>query len=92
MRNLKKPLYTCRFSITKEIYPVIAEKYGTTTANVERRIRTIIKKTCEEGNFELLNKIFYYIHDIYTVTNKQFFIKVTDYIGIEIINEAISPI
>lgn len=43
-----------QISITKELYPAVAEKYSTNAANVERNIRTTIEKVWTRGNLQRL--------------------------------------
>jgi two-component system response regulator (stage 0 sporulation protein A) len=47
-------------AVTKELYPLIAEKHDTTASRVERAIRNAIKLTWERGNPEVLNNFFAY--------------------------------
>ena len=50
--------------ITKELYPMIAEKFNTTPSRVERAIRHAIEVAWNRGRIETINKIFgYTIHD-----------------------------
>jgi two-component system response regulator (stage 0 sporulation protein A) len=50
--------------ITKELYPMIAEKFKTTPSRVERAIRHAIEVAWNRGRVETINKIFgYTIHD-----------------------------
>jgi two-component system response regulator (stage 0 sporulation protein A) len=50
--------------ITKELYPMIAEKFNTTPSRVERAIRHAIEVAWNRGRVETINKIFgYTIHD-----------------------------
>ena len=44
-----------KISITKELYPAVAEKYSTNAANVERNIRTTIEKVWTRGNLQRLD-------------------------------------
>ena len=45
-------------SVTKSLYPKIAEKHGTTSLIVEAAIRYIIQKTWKQGNPDEINKVF----------------------------------
>ncbi|MCL4426343.1 MAG: sporulation transcription factor Spo0A, partial [Firmicutes bacterium] len=45
-------------SVTKNIYPVVASKYETTSSRVERAIRHSIDIAWERGNYESIYKIF----------------------------------
>ncbi|MBM7581308.1 two-component system response regulator (stage 0 sporulation protein A) [Caldicoprobacter guelmensis] len=50
--------------ITKELYPMIAEKFNTTPSRVERAIRHAIEVAWNRGRIETINKIFgYTVHD-----------------------------
>ena len=50
--------------ITKELYPMIAEKFNTTPSRVERAIRHAIEVAWNRGRVETINKSFgYTIHD-----------------------------
>ena len=44
--------------ITKDIYPVIAEKYDTTSTRVERAIRHAIEISCMRGDIKLMEDLF----------------------------------
>lgn len=51
----------CRSSnsgLTKEVYPEIARRFGTTPANVERSIRYLVQKIWHGGNTALLERYF----------------------------------
>lgn len=45
-------------SMTKELYPAIAEQFNTTAQRVERAIRHVIEITWEKGNSDFLKEIF----------------------------------
>lgn len=45
-------------NITKELYPMVAEKYGTSPSKVERAIRHAIEVAWSRGKIENLNTIF----------------------------------
>lgn len=47
-------------SITKQLYPTIAEMYGTTSSRVERAIRHAIEVAWGRGNVETINDMFGY--------------------------------
>ena len=44
--------------ITKELYPEVAKRFGSTPARVERAIRTAIQITWLYGNLPMINTIF----------------------------------
>jgi two-component system response regulator (stage 0 sporulation protein A) len=50
-------------SMTKDLYPMVAKKYQTTSSRVERAIRHAIEVAWDRGNIELLNKLFGYSID-----------------------------
>ncbi|MBX6378149.1 MAG: sporulation transcription factor Spo0A, partial [Clostridia bacterium] len=45
-------------AVTKELYPAIAKKYGTTPSRVERAIRHAIEVAWSRGNVEAIHRIF----------------------------------
>ena len=47
-------------SVSKNLYPQIAEKFNTNSACVERSIRHTISRTLLHGNLELQQKLFRY--------------------------------
>jgi len=47
-------------AVTKELYPMIAEKYQTTPSRVERAIRHAIELAWDRGNVEFMNRFFGY--------------------------------
>lgn len=47
-------------SITKQLYPAIAEQYGTTASRVERAIRHAIEVAWSRGSVETINELFGY--------------------------------
>lgn len=67
-------------AITKELYPMIAEKYNTTPSRVERAIRHAIELAWDRGNVELMNKFFGYTIDVERgkPTNSEFIAMVAD--------------
>lgn len=67
-------------AVTKELYPMIAEKYNTTPSRVERAIRHAIELAWDRGNVELMNKFFGYTIDVERgkPTNSEFIAMVAD--------------
>lgn len=67
-------------AVTKELYPMIAEKYETTPSRVERAIRHAIELAWDRGNIELMNKFFGYTIDVDRgkPTNSEFIAMVAD--------------
>ncbi len=66
--------------VTKELYPMIAEKYQTTPSRVERAIRHAIELAWDRGNVEMMNKFFGYTINIQRgkPTNSEFIAMVAD--------------
>ncbi len=63
-------------AVTKELYPLIADKYQTTPSRVERGIRHAIELTWDRGNVELFE---YTINvDRGKPTNSEFIAMVAD--------------
>jgi len=67
-------------AVTKELYPMIAEKYSTTPSRVERAIRHAIELAWDRGNVEMMNKFFGYTINlgIGKPTNSEFIAMVAD--------------
>ncbi len=67
-------------AVTKELYPMIAEKYQTTPSRVERAIRHAIELAWDRGNVEMMNKFFGYTINIQRgkPTNSEFIAMVAD--------------
>ncbi len=72
--------------ITKELYPVIAKKYSTTSSRVERAIRHSIEVAWSRGRPETMNRIFGYTIDNGKgkPTNSEFIAMVADRIRLQI--------
>lgn len=72
-------------SITKCIYPMIANKFGTSTAKVERAIRWAIEVAWQRGNNEVIDKLFGYTVSLKKgrPTNSEFIALVADEIRIQ---------
>lgn len=71
--------------ITKELYPEVASKYGTTVSRVERAIRHAIEVSWNRGNWQLMEDIFGYSVDIDKAkpTNSEFIVTVADKLRLE---------
>lgn len=69
--------------ITKDVYPVIAEKYKSSPTKVERAIRTAIIEGWLRGDPELQHKVFGYACDKNkgNPTNSEFIYAVAEYIN-----------
>jgi len=67
-------------AVTKELYPLIAEKYDTTASRVERAIRHAIELAWDRGNVDLMNKYFGYTINIERgkPTNSEFIAMIAD--------------
>lgn len=73
-------------SVTKSLYPKIADKYGTTTLIVEAAIRYIIQKTWKHGNPDEINKVFGYavnLRDGKAPTNSFFIAKIAELVRLD---------
>ncbi len=72
--------------ITKQLYPDIAKKYGSTSSRVERAIRHSIEVAWTRGRPETMNNIFGYTIDIDKgkPTNSEFIAMVADKIRLQI--------
>lgn len=73
-------------SVTKELYPRVAEAFGTTAARVERAIRHAIEIAWTRGNIELLNGLFGYTvsSEKGKPTNSAFIARIADKIRLDI--------
>ncbi len=67
-------------SVTKRLYPIVAETYETTASRVERAIRHAIDIAWNRGSSEMINLFFGCSVDIYRgkPTNSEFIALVTD--------------
>ncbi|MBQ3565839.1 MAG: sporulation transcription factor Spo0A [Oscillospiraceae bacterium] len=67
-------------SVTKMLYPTIAEKFDTTSSRVERAIRHAIEIAWDRGNLDMLNSFFGYTVNTCKgkPTNSEFIALVTD--------------
>ena len=67
-------------SITKEIYPSVAQKFNTTPSRVERATRHAIEKAWDKGDPEVLNGMFGYTIDSRKgkPTNSEFIAMIAD--------------
>lgn len=71
--------------ITKELYPTIANKFGTTTSRVERAIRHAIEVSWNRGDWDLMEEIFGHSVDIDKAkpTNSEFIVTIADKLRLE---------
>lgn len=71
--------------VTKELYPRVAQKFGTTSPRVERAIRHAIEIAWTRGNIEFLNSVFG--HTVSSEkgkpTNSAFIARIADKLRIE---------
>ena len=74
-----------RVSLTKEIYPAVANKLNTTVERVERAVRNTIKDCYEHGNLFALNNITHseLISKKYLPTNGELISIIVDWLTIE---------
>ncbi|GAV22351.1 sporulation transcription factor Spo0A [Carboxydothermus pertinax] len=72
-------------AITKELYPMIAQKYHTTPSRVERAIRHAIELAWDRGNIEMINKYFGYTINVERgkPTNSEFIAMIADRLRLE---------
>lgn len=73
-------------AVTKELYPLVAEKFGTTPSRVERAIRHAIEVAWNRGNVELINNLFGYTINLDKgkPTNSEFIAMIADKLRMEI--------
>ena len=67
-------------AVTKELYPMIADKYDTTASRVERAIRHAIELAWDRGNVDMMNKYFGYTINVERgkPTNSEFIAMIAD--------------
>lgn len=72
-------------SITKQLYPAIAQQYGTTASRVERAIRHAIEVAWSRGRIETINELFGYTvsADKGKPTNSEFVALIADKIRLD---------
>ena len=75
-------------SVTKDLYPTVAEHFGTTSSRVERAIRHAIEIAWVRGNTEVLNNVFSYTisNNKGKPTNSEFIAMIADKLRLEIKN------
>lgn len=87
--RLAVAMYACRLNqkvrITADIYPAVAEEFGTTVQCVEHSSREAISKTFEKGNESALKELFGYAKNrgFGRVTNKNFIVTLALKIAVE---------
>ena len=72
-------------SITKEVYPYIANRYQTTSSRVERAMRHAIEVSWSRGDYDLMDEIFGHSVDFDRAkpTNSEFLATIADKITLE---------
>jgi len=88
---LRKAIYECYMepslltSITKEIYPMLAESFSKKESCIERSIRSAIETGWDRGNYEYSNELFSNCVDYYKTkpTNGEFIAIIVDKLMIE---------
>ena len=67
-------------SVTKQLYPMVAKKYQTTSSRVERAIRHAIEVAWDRGDIDVLNSYFGYTiqNDRGKPTNSEFIAMIRD--------------
>jgi len=72
-------------AVTKELYPMIGQKYQTTPSRVERAIRHAIELAWDRGNVDMMTKFFGYTINLERgkPTNSEFIAMVADKLRIE---------
>ena len=66
-----------------QLYPILAQQYNTSVANIERNMRYVIEKAFLQGNSQMLDKLFHNLvhYDNGKVTNTEFIQSCTDYLN-----------
>lgn len=66
--------------VTKNLYPMVAKRYKTTSSRVERAIRHAIEIAWDRGNLDILNNYFgYTVHNLRgKPTNSEFIAMISD--------------
>ena len=89
---LRKAIYECYLepnlltSITKEIYPMLAESFSKKESCIERSIRSAIETGWDRGNYEYSNELFKNCVDYYyktKPTNGEFIANIVDKLMME---------
>ena len=73
-------------AVTKQLYPSVAKKYGTTSSRVERAIRHAIEVAWDRGDVDILNSYFGYpIHNSRgKPTNSEFIAMISDKLRLQL--------
>lgn len=72
-------------SVTKELYPIVAKEFKTTSSRVERAIRHAVEVSMDNGNMDFIEEIFGYSFSIIKgkPTNSEFIYGIVDYINLQ---------
>ena len=72
-------------SITKDLYPALASRFGTTASRVERAIRHAIEVSWNRGSWDMMEEIFGHSVDIDRAkpTNSEFIVTIADKLRLE---------
>ena len=72
-------------AVTKELYPLVADKYGTSASRVERAIRHAIELAWSRGNVDMMVNFFGYTINTEKgkPTNSEFIAMVADKIRLQ---------
>ena len=73
-------------SVTKQLYPCVAQKYSTTSSRVERAIRHAIEIAWDRGNSDVISSFFGYSVNSFRgrPTNSEFIALITDKIRLKL--------
>ena len=73
-------------SVTKQLYPLVAKKFGTTASRVERAIRHAIEVAWDRGDVDVLNSYFGYTiqNSRGKPTNSEFIAMIADKIRMQV--------
>ena len=74
-------------SVTKKIYPIVAEECFSTPSCIEKRIRYAIERAWLKADIDFVEEMFQYSIDIDKgkPTNRQFIATLAEYVRLEII-------
>ena len=76
-------------SVTKQLYPTIAKKFGTTSSRVERAVRHAIEVAWDRGDVDTLESYFGYtiLNSRGKPTNSEFIAMIADKIRMKVRSE-----
>lgn len=66
-----------------QLYPILAQQYGTSVSNIERNMRYVIEKAFLQANSKMLDELFHNLvhYNNGKVTNTEFIQSCTDYLN-----------